>query len=291
MPGTENTSSRAVFFLPVVLFIIVLMVVSSGCSEPADQDSITQIPTTVSIQPKFSTGDIIAKTESSADLSWVILGYDARTSKYERALVTKKPDGSWSRMNDKSESADRILVEKVYPVRVDHISSLSQLSVKTGTSVLADTPTENIPLTWIETVTTPSTKSTKKIETTSPSTQPPPLLMSVSGPAQNRKRTFALEGSNFQSGSMVSLTRNGYPDVFLTLVEIKSGSEIDFEVFNIPCDNPPGKYTVVVTNPDGRSAMLENGIEVADCKNGVLGNICGKGIYVDNGKVKTDCGV
>jgi hypothetical protein len=70
-----------------------------------------------------------------------------------------------------------------------------------------------------------------------------------------------------------------------------SGSEIDFNVFNIPCNNPPGKYTVVVTNPDGRSARLENAIEVSDCKTGVLGDICGKGIYVDNGRVKTDCDV
>jgi hypothetical protein len=288
MSDTGKKPSCAVFSLPIVIIIIILIIFSTGCSEPADQNSITQIPTTVSIQPKFITGDIIAKTESSPDLYWVILNYDARTNKYERAFVTKKSDGSWSRINEKSEFADRPLVEKLYPVRVDHISSLSQISIRTETSVSAETPTEKIPLPSGETTTA---TSTKKIETTPLSPLPVLSVMSVSGSDKNRKRTFALRGSDFQSGSTVTLTRNGFSDVFLTLAEIRSGSEIDFEVFNIPCDNPPGKYTIVVTNPDGQSATLENALEVSDCKNGALGNICGKGIYVDNGKVKTDCGV
>jgi hypothetical protein len=279
---------------PIVLLILIAIVFCAGCSDQADQGSPTPVPATVSTQPKFVTGDIIAKTGSSANVYWLILHYDVPAGTYERALVTKKPDGSWSRMNDQSESADRVLVEKVYPARVDHVSSLPPVPVEAGPAVSAAVPTENIPLTSIETrPATPGKKPEKTTVSTTAATSadPPPVILSVSDTPQNTHTTFAARGSGFQSGSTVILTRSGYPDVVLSQVGMVSGSEIDFGVFNIPCNDPPGKYTVVVTNPDGRSASLENAVEVLDCKNGLLGDICGRGIYVDNGKVKTDCGV
>ncbi|MDD1698433.1 MAG: hypothetical protein LUQ36_08725 [Methanoregula sp.] len=113
-----------------LLMSILIITVCAGCTEPSATTG-TPVPATTSDQPKFVEGDIIAKTASSPDLFFLILSYDATKDQYERAFVNKKSDGSWFRSNDKSELADRILVETVYPAKVGHVISPAQITIET----------------------------------------------------------------------------------------------------------------------------------------------------------------
>jgi len=125
--------------------MLFLLVLSAGCFEQSDIGTLTPSPTIPSIQAKFVKGDIIAKTASFADEFRIILKYDSLTGKYERASVFKKPDGRWYRNNEKSEFADRFLTEKIYPLKVGHVSSLSLVPVETFEPVPLATQEKNIP--------------------------------------------------------------------------------------------------------------------------------------------------
>jgi len=255
MQREDKKISRGSFWIhSVVIFMIIWTIFNAGCSESANQNSMTQSPTSVSIQAKFITGDIIAKTASSTDLFFLILKYDSLSDKYERTFVNKKSDGSWFRNNDKSEYADRSLMEKLYSAKVGHVSSLSLISIETKTSTPTTTLSENIPSTSSRTITETSTITHFAL--------PPPFVMGLVGFSPQRAELFSIGGSNFQSGAIVKLTRIGYPDVIVKSVNIVSGAEIRFNVFNIPCSNPPGQYNIVVINPDGQSGMLANSFVV-----------------------------
>jgi PKD repeat protein len=119
----------------LIISMLFLLTWSTGCTSQSDTGSLIPTPTTSAIQAKFVTGDIIAKTASSPDQFRMILKYDPLTEKYERASVQKKSDGRWYRNNKTSEFTDRALTEKIYPVKVGHVSSLSLVSVETSEPV------------------------------------------------------------------------------------------------------------------------------------------------------------
>jgi len=124
-----------------LLISICIITMCAGCSEQSETTKITPAPTITSNQPKFVEGDIITKTASSSDLFLLILNYDTTKDKYERAFVNKKSDGSWFRINDQSEFADRILIEKVYPAKVGHVNSLSYIAIETPSNNIISTST------------------------------------------------------------------------------------------------------------------------------------------------------
>ena len=146
----------------LVIGILFLLVWCAGCSEQTDLGTQMPNPSVIPIQVKFVRGDIIAKNSSSADQFRLILKYDSLTGKYERASVRKKPDGRWYRNNDTSEFSDRLLTEKIYSVKVGHVSSLSLVPVETPGSVPLATQEEKIP----STITTRPTPSLSKIAPT-----------------------------------------------------------------------------------------------------------------------------
>ena len=129
--------------------MLVIAVFCAGCSDEVTPSAQVQMPGTTGSQVKFAEGDIIAKSATSTDLYFVILGYDPVTDQYERAFVEKKTDGTWVRSSDKAEFADRDLVEKIYPARVGHVSQVSQISI--------ETPPENVPLVISNSGNSPST--------------------------------------------------------------------------------------------------------------------------------------
>jgi len=151
-------------FPVLIIGMLFLLAWSAGCSEESDTGTMTPTPTIPPIQAKFVKGDIIAKTALSADQLWIILKYDSLTGKYERASVYKKPDGRWYRNNGKSEFADRFLTEKIYPVKVGHVSSVSLVPVETFTSDPPATQETNIP-------STPKPPSTQSLSKMAPAAQ------------------------------------------------------------------------------------------------------------------------
>jgi hypothetical protein len=138
----------------VFSILLIIIVFCAGCSDDGATSTPQQTPAITTSQVKFVEGDIIAKSATSSDVYFVIMQYDATTDRYERAFINKKSDGSWERNSEKSEFADRDLVEKVYPAKVGHVNSLSQISV--------DTQANNVPLLSTSTLTqTPTSQPTK----------------------------------------------------------------------------------------------------------------------------------
>lgn len=169
-------SRAAVYSVPVIITLIII-VWFAGCSGPSDDTVLPPSPAISLVQPEFVKGDIIAKTLSSSDQGMLILNYNSTTGEYERAIVNKKPEGSWSRSNNKSEFIDRTLMEKVYPAKVGHVSSLSQVPVETRPSAYIPAQTESFlsPSTATRTITpaitrSPSTAPVTTILTTRPRT-------------------------------------------------------------------------------------------------------------------------
>lgn len=92
---------------------------------------------------------------------------------------------------------------------------------------------------------------------------PPPTIVSITPLSATRNTTAQisnLAGSNFVSGCTVALNRTGNQDIAATNVQVLSSGTISCSVSLT--SSTPGKWNVRVTNPDGKSAVLNNGFEV-----------------------------
>jgi uncharacterized protein YkwD len=167
----------------LVISTLIIILFCAGCSEPPND---TQAPAVSSVQPEFAEGDIIAKTLSSADQFMLIVHYDSLNGTYERAIVNKKSDGSWFRSNNQSEFIDRTLMEKVYPAKVGHVSSLAQVPVETKSWTFLPAQTEFVPSPSATTKSTTPTitpsASTAKITTAPTTTRSPSMATTTKIP-------------------------------------------------------------------------------------------------------------
>ena len=221
---------------PLILAgILILAVFLCGCSDQSGSGTATPAPTTAALQPKFVAGDIIAKTPASTDTFWLILKYDPKTDKYERALVFKSLQQTWFRSDNRTETAERTLTEKVYPVKIFHAASVSAIPVRTPTPAVAVTTT-------------------------------------ISGPAPDITGiipNYGMVGSSVGISNLAG--RNFQPGATVKLIDTKGSAFIASSVLvtdtKITCTfylsgATAGKAYVVVTNPDGQSATLTNGFTI-----------------------------
>jgi hypothetical protein len=223
--------------------LVVIAVLLAGCSSESPQN-VTTVPTTAMNQPKYVAGDIIAKTATSADSMWLIVKYDAKTDKYERALAYKKSDGSWYRKDERTDLSDRALTEKLYPAKVTHVSSISAVPVVTPTTI-------------------PVTTSTTVTATTAPLAAPTVTgITPSSGMAGATVNITTLTGTNFRSGATVGLGR-GAATIAGSSVTIVSVSNITCQ-FVIPSNAAIGAWNVTVINSDGQSGTLSNGFSITN---------------------------
>ena len=108
--------------------------------------------------------------------------------------------------------------------------------------------------------------------TVPPTTSPAPTVTSITpsaGVPGSSVFITNLAGTNFQSGAVVRLTRAGYPDIPGTGVGFVSATQLTC-TFNL-AGAAPGKYTVVVTNPDLQSGNLLDGFTVSNAAPAVNG--------------------
>jgi hypothetical protein len=68
-------------------------------------------------------------------------------------------------------------------------------------------------------------------------------------------------GSGFANGATVKLTRDGEADIVGSPVAVLEGGQVISTAFNLT-GRAPGRWNVVVTNPDGSSAALPNGFTI-----------------------------
>lgn len=216
--------------------LLVIGVFIAGCSSQPAATPTTTVPTTAAPLTKFVIGDIAAKTATSTDTFWLVLDYDKTTDQYVRALVFKNTDGSWGhRSNNMTEKTPRTTMEKVYPVKIAHVT-ISSIPIVTPTA-----PT-----------TVPTTLSgyAPSISNVTPTSG------AVGGTV-----TMTIAGSNFQNGATVKLVQSGFAPVTATGVSVSSNSiSCTFSLGSLN----KGYANIRVTNPDGQSSSLENVFNIGE---------------------------
>jgi hypothetical protein len=235
MTGMEYMVNSVRYYLIIAGILVIACVLFAGCSDQSGSGTATPVPTTHAIEANYTAGDIVAKTASQAEPLWLVVRYDKPTDKYERALIFKKSDGSWGyRKDNRTETAERTVMEKVYPVKVAHVT-LSGIPVITPT-----VPT---------TVTTTPSASAPSVTSITPNNGASGTSVSITD----------LAGDNFVTGATVRLVGESGSPVVATGVQVtdtKITCTINLE------GATAGKYDVIVTNPDGQSDTLLNGFTV-----------------------------
>jgi hypothetical protein len=211
----------------IISIILILCILIAGCSSDVPVNPVTTVPTTTTPSgAKYVAGDIIAKSAGSTDQQlYVITQYDAPTDKYTRAWIYKNTDGSWGHFIDsRTEKIERSVVEKVYTVKISHV---------TLSSVPFVTPT--VPVV---------------VQTTLSGNAPIVTGISPTKSGRDATVTVSITGSNFLTGATAKLLQPGSPSVTATGLTVTDT--------NIACtfnlnNKDTGSYNVVVTNPDGQS--------------------------------------
>jgi hypothetical protein len=233
--------------LLILVPMLVLAVVLAGClGNESSAGNVTTVMTTTP-NAKFVTGDIIAKTATSADTLMLILNYDAAKDQYERAFVYKKPDGSFYRLDEKTDFPARSMIEKLYPARVSHVSSLSFVPVVAPT--------------------TATTVSVTTLITTTTTSHPAPAVSSItpdSGLAGTTITITGITGTNFLPGASVRLVnRTTTLTIWGTSTIAQSASNVTC-LISIPSTAMAGPWDVIVTNPDDRYGMLNDSFMITN---------------------------
>jgi uncharacterized protein YceK len=211
--------------------LLVICVLLAGCSSQSSTTTIAKI--TTQPQPKYTAGNIITNNASSA--FWLITSYDSTNDLYQRVLVQKNSDGSWSQVTGQTESDTWNDVEKLYPVL------LTQVSVASVTYATPTVPT---------TVTTTLSGSGPIVSAVSPTTGAIGTTLSVT-----------ITGSNFQNGATVRLVQAGLQPVSASSVSVSSTQITG--TFNLASLNA-GPANIEVINPDGRAASLSSAITIGE---------------------------
>lgn len=249
---------RSVKILIICSILILACLFSAGCSDNADTGgsapAVVETTATATAAPLYTAGDI-AWSSASTSTGWLILSYDAATDSYTRAFINKNPDGTWGyRSSSSTENAKRSVMEKVYPIKVAHV---------TVSSVPTQVPTT-------QTTTVATTKATTSTTTTAATTTTAILIPKIakidpdSGKAGSSV-TITITGSEFQGNATapptVVLKHSGQTSITGTSVVWDSATQLTC-TFVIPNTSTIGTWDLVVTNLNGQSGTLKNYFEV-----------------------------
>ena len=222
--------SRTSHYGLLLFLILILCVFFAGCSSQ-NTTTTTKTVTTTQAGPEYTAGDIVTNTASSA--TWLIVSYDSSTDQYERALLVKNSDGSWGRVTTTTDEFPRAEMEKLYPVKLSHVSA---------TSVTVATPT--IPTTVV---------------TTLSGSGPAITAISPTSGATGTSASITITGTNFQNGATASLVQPGHLPVQATSTSVSSTQITGtFDLSSLAA----GMTNVEVTNPDSQSTTLQNAFTI-----------------------------
>jgi hypothetical protein len=224
----------------LVFLFLLLFALAAGCaSSPASSNTTTTKTPTPGSGPKFIAGDIVKIPTSTTSTAFLIIGYDAATDQYERALIYPNADGSWGyRMNTNTARSSRTVMDRDFTKIIN--KAVSSIPVRTPT--IPATPT-TVGTTVTVTVTSTTVSSTAK-----PSIK---NIIPDEGDAGTAISITELSGTNFQSGATVTLVKSGSPNITATNINVQSSTLITC-TFSPPSDAPAGSWDVIVTNPNGQ---------------------------------------
>lgn len=236
---------RTPIFVPGLALLLVASILIAGCSTSDTADQTAQTTTPMSAGPLYKAGDIVRNPASTATTAWLVLGYDAASDKYERALIYPNAGGSWGyRVDSRTEKTDRALMEKVDTEVLKNVLP-SSVPIVTPTII---TPEETTPA-GISTTATTQTTVLKRPSITN--------IIPDEGYAGTSVSIKDLVGENFVAGTTAVLSRNGSTSITATDVRIVTNKSI-ICTFAIPSDAPVGAWDVTVRNPDGQSGTFTN---------------------------------
>jgi len=226
------------FWCSVTLISLLLAgIFFAGCSGEEQVAVTPSVPTTVSttLAAKYTSGDIIARSALATDTTYyLILGYDKNVDQYERAWINKNTDGTFGyRLDNRTDKSPRATVEKVYPVKISHVTVLS-IPIVTPTIVAAST--------------------------TVPGSAPSLLKISPDSASKDSTVSVTITGRNFHDRATVKLLKPGYSPVRATAVSVPSETIIDC-TFNL-AGLDKGMLNLIVTNPDGQTDTMANAFTI-----------------------------
>jgi hypothetical protein len=231
--------------ISMVTIVLLLVALAAGCTDDScSSNGATPTATGTTAPgsgPAYSTGDIVRIPKTSSVT--LIIGYDASSDTYERALIYPNADGSWGyRLNNQTEKYSRTVLEKIYTEKVTN---------KVPSSIPVRTPTVPRQLRRVATVTTTTTTNTSGVI---------PVIRNIipdEGTAGNVVSITDLIGNNFQSGATVKLMKSNYTDIIATNVDVRSSTLITCTL-SLPSNVTSGSWDVVVTNPGGQYYNFTN---------------------------------
>jgi hypothetical protein len=221
----------------LLCLLLVAGVIIAGCSSDSGDSSTSATVTTAAPVAKYVAGDIIAKTDSGNEQQlYVITNYNSATDEYSRAWIYKNSDGSWGHFIDsKTEKSPRTLVEKVYLVKIHHVT-ISSVPVITPTVPVAAN------ITYI-------------------GEGPTVTNITPSNGVKDGSVTVTITGNNFVTGATPKLVQPGSAPVTGTATSVSSTSiSTTFNMYQ----KDSGTYDVIVVNPDGRSDILSSAFTIGE---------------------------
>lgn len=233
--ASNDTGMGDTFWYGTALAALLLaMVFFAGCSEEPAGTAVP-VPATVPVV-KYAAGDIIARSGlATGSEYYLILGYNRSADQYERAWVSRNPDGSFGyRADNRTDRSSRASVEKVYPVKIARVA-VSSIPVVTPTEVAA--------------------------ATAMPGSAPVLIRISPDTASEDSTVSVTITGRNFQDGATVKLVKPGYPPNRATALFVKSSAGIDC-TFNLG-GLDTGTLNLVVTNPDGQSDTMTSAFTIS----------------------------
>ncbi|HNX17356.1 MAG TPA: hypothetical protein PKM50_03395 [Methanoregula sp.] len=209
----------------------------SGSSAPAPTGTVT---TATPIGPLYTAGDIVASSSNPAT-GWLIISYDSAKDSYTRAFIYKNSNGSWGyRINSDTETASRKVMEKVYAVKVTHVS-VSSIPTAAPTTVRTTT------------ITTRETTARTTTVTTTIARAPSFRSMDPDKAYAGNSVTTTITGANFVATPTVKLTRSGSSNIEATSVVWNAATQLTC-TFTIPNTTTASTWNVLITNPDGQTS-------------------------------------
>lgn len=232
-------SARIFICLSIFLFMGAVIMGCSSSSGSSSGSATGTVTTATTIAPLYTAGDIVASSSNPAT-GWLVISYDSAKDSYTRAYIYKKTDGTWGyRINSDTETASRKVMEKVYTVKVTHV---------TVSSIPTAAPT-TVPTTVVTTkVTTAETTATATV-----AKAPSFRSMDPDDAYSGDTFTTTITGANFVATPTVKLTRSGSSNIDATSVTWNAATQLTC-TFTIPNTTTASTWSVLITNPDGQTS-------------------------------------
>ena len=239
----------ATIFIILGIFLII-GVFMTGCSDSSDQtapgSTSETIAATTATVPLYTAGDIVRSPTGSTSPAWMVISYNPADDSYTRAFIYKNDDGSYGyRMSPATETISRTLMEKVYTVKITHVT-VSSVATAAPTTVTT------------EETTIPTTVTAAPVTTTMTSTDKPSIK--AMNPGEGEAGTTVLteiRGSDFMSNLTAMLRHSGETSITATKVIWSSSSSVTC-TFDLPNTTKVGSWDIVVINPNGLSGEFTN---------------------------------